>query len=80
MWTYLVTTLTKHVRINRQWVRNSMTLPAIPPHGAGSEQVILLGSPDWNRARRTSAIPMPHLEHRLLAGTVGAYAALGIII
>jgi len=57
-----------------------MTLPAIPPHGAGSEQVILLGSPDWNRARRTSAIPMPHLEHRLLAGTVGAYAALGIII
>ena len=75
-----MTTLTKHVRINRQWVRNSMTLPAIPPHGAGSEQVILLGSPDWDRALRTSAISMPHLEHRLLTGIVGAYAALGIII
>jgi hypothetical protein len=80
MWTYLVTTLTEHVRINRQWVRNSMTLPAIPPYGAGTEQVVLLGSPDWDRALGTSAISMPHLEHRLLAGIVGANAALGIII
>jgi hypothetical protein len=57
-----------------------MPLPAIAPHGASSEQVILLGSPDWNRARWTPAISMPHLEHRLVTSIVRAYAALDIII
>lgn len=70
MWTYLVATLAEHVGINRQWVRSSVPLPAIPPHGASSKQVVLLGSPDWNRALGAPAISMPHLEHRPLASIV----------
>jgi hypothetical protein len=75
-----VATLVEHVKINGHRVRGGMPFPAVPPHGARSEQVILLGSPDWDSALLAPPVLVPQLEHRLLATVVGCQAALSIII
>ena len=77
---YLVATLVEHVRINGHRVRGGMLFPAVPPHGARSEQVVLLRSPDWDSALLAPSVLMPLLEHQLLATFVGGQAALSIII
>lgn len=58
----LMTTLVEHVRVNRHGVRGTpVLLLAIPPDGAGPQDVLLLGPPDRYRVLRALAILMPYL-------------------
>jgi hypothetical protein len=64
---YLVATLIEHVRLNRRWVWGALVhLLAIPLDGAGSEDILLLGPPDWYGVLLTHAILVPHLGDFLL--------------
>lgn len=76
---YLVAILIEHGRVNRGGVWGAQVrLLAIPLDGAGPEDVLLLGPPDWNGVLLAHAVLMPHLGDCLSVPLLGC--DLGFII